>query len=190
MNHNIRYTSVNGGRTVLVEQIKLTVILVLIGCLLLALETTALSRIRLPIGHMGAAAPSLGILFCMAVGFLHGDRAGGIAGLLTGWLADCTGRGGMMLLPLLYFFCGYLSGSIGKRRLAHNLPSFMVFSLIGGGIECLYSIGRAALFVKGMPPVAWILRGLVPVWILTVMFSPLVYGILWGERKLLNRQRK
>ncbi len=190
MNHNIRYTPVSRGRTVLIEQIKLTVTLALTGCLLLALETTALAHIRLPVGGMGAAAPSLGILFCMAVGFLHGDRAGGIAGLITGWLADCTGRGGMMLLPLLYFLCGYCAGNIGKRRLAHNLPSFAVFSLVGGGIECLFSIGYAALSIRGIPPGTWILRGLVPVWILTVLFSPLVYGILWGERWLLDRQKK
>ena len=42
----IRYTAVGTGRPVLVEQIRLTVLLILTGLILIALETTALSRIR------------------------------------------------------------------------------------------------------------------------------------------------
>ncbi len=188
-NETILYTPVGTGRAVVIEQIKLTVALVLTGCMLLAWETTARMQIKLPLFGFGAAAPSLGLLFAMATGFIHGERVGGIVGLFSGVLADCTSPGGMMLLPLVYFLCGYLSGTVGRRRLAHNLPSFAIFSLCGSGVECLFSILKATVDLCALPPISWIWRGCVPVWILTVLFSPIVYGIVWGEWKIINRHK-
>ncbi len=188
----IHYTSVGPGRAVLLEQIKMIVILTLTGCILLALETTALGRLSLSSLGMGRAAPSLGLLFCMATGFLYGERVGGSYGLLIGFLADSMDYSregsGMMLLPLCYFFFGYFSGIIGKRRLAHNLPSFTVFAIIGGGMECLLGIARAAVASHEMPPLGWIYQGLMPIWMLTVLFSPVVYGLIWIEKKFVGRR--
>ena len=45
----IRYTAVGTGHKVLTEQIKLAVTLTLTGLVLIGLETTALSRIRIPL---------------------------------------------------------------------------------------------------------------------------------------------
>lgn len=186
----IRYRAVGARKKVLLEQIKLIVTLSLTGCVMIALETTLLSRVPIPLFGWSCAAPALGLLFSMAVGFLHGEREGGIAGLLCGWLSDATTAGsavfGMMLLPLLYFLCGYMSGTVGKRRLAHNLPSFMVFSVVGGGLKFLLSVGQAVLEFRSLPPLEWIWRGPTPAWVMTVLFSAAVYGILWGERKLLE----
>ena len=186
----IRYRAVGARKKVLLEQIKLIVTLSLTGCVMIALETTLLSRVPIPLFGWSCAAPALGLLFSMAVGFLHGEREGGIAGLLCGWLSDATTAGsavfGMMLLPLLYFLCGYMSGTVGKRRLAHNLPSFMVFSAVGGGLKFLLSVGQAVLELRSLPPLEWIWRGPTPAWVMTVLFSAAVYGILWGERKLLE----
>ena len=182
----IHYTSVSTGRTVLVERVCLVSILLVTGLTLIALETTALSRIRLSLFGWQAASPALGLLFSMAVGFLHGEREGGVTGLMAGWLADVTMSDGAMLFPLLYFLCGYLSGTVGKRRLAHNLPSFVVFSVIGGGLRCLWAVCLAAVKLRGLPPTVWVWTGLVPAWVLTVLFSAAVYGIVWVERWLLK----
>lgn len=191
MGRGIRYTSVGEGRRVAAEQIKLILTLALTGCVLIALETTALSRIPLPgFGGTAAGAPALGLLFSMAVGFLHGEREGGITGLLTGWITDAAlggeSTGGIMLLPLLYFLCGYMSGTVGKRRLAHNLPSFMVFSAVGGGLKCLTAISVAAVRLRALPPAVWTVRGFIPSLILTVLFSAAVYGIVKGEQWLMR----
>ena len=183
---SIRYVPVGGRRWVLTERIKLVAVLALVGLFLIGLETTALSHIRIPLFGWQAASPALSLLFSMAVGFLHGEREGGVTGLIAGWLADPTLGEGMMLYPLLYFLCGYLSGTVGKRRLAHNLPSFMVFSVIGGGLRCLWAVCTAAIDLRGAPPTVWIWTGLVPAWVLTVLFSAAVYGIVWVERWLLK----
>ena len=183
----IRYTSVGtGSRPVLVEQIYLVALLLVTGLVLIGLETTALSRIRIPLFGWQAAAPSLGLLFSMAVGFLHGERVGGVTGLVCGWLSDATMGEGMMLYPLLYFLCGYLSGTVGKRSLAHNLPSFAVFAAVGGGLKCLVSVMNAALELRAIPPAVWVWRGLIPSWALTVLFSVAVYGVVKGEQWILK----
>lgn len=186
----IRYTAVGTGHKVLTEQIKLAVTLTLTGLVLIGLETTALSHIPMPLLGWQAASPALGLLFSMAVGFLYSEREGAIAGLIGGWLSDAVSANasvrGMMVLPLLYFLCGYLSGIIGRRRLAHNLPSFMVFSVFGGGLKCLFTVGLAALELGTLPPASWVWRGLAPAWALTVVASAAVYGILWIERKWLE----
>ena len=182
----IRYIAVRTGKPVLVEQIHLTTLLLVTGLILIALETTALSHIRIPLFGWQAAAPSLGLLFSMAVGFLHGEREGGITGLICGWLSDATMGESMMLYPLLYFLCGYLSGTVGKRRLAHNLPSFTVFAAMGGGLKCLLSVVTAAVELRALPPAVWVWKGLVPSWILTVLFSAAVYGLVKGEQWILK----
>ena len=183
---SIRYTAVGTGRPVLVEQIHLILLLLVTGLILVSLETTALSRIKIPLFGWQAAAPSLGLLFSMAVGFLHGEREGGITGLFCGWLSDATTGEVVMLFPLLYFLCGYLSGTVGKRSLAHNLPSFGVFAVVGGGLKCLTAILVAAVKLRSPPPAAWVWMGLVPSWVLTVLFSVAVYGIVKGEQWILK----
>ena len=182
----IRYIAVGTGKPVLVEQIHLTALLLVTGLILIALETTALSRIRIPLFGWQAAAPSLGLLFSMAVGFLHGEREGGVTGLLCGWLSDATLGEGVMLYPLLYFLCGYLSGTVGKRSLAHNFPSFTVFAAMGGGLKCLLSVVNAAVKLRALPPAVWVWKGLIPAWILTVLFSAAVYGLVKGEQWILK----
>jgi rod shape-determining protein MreD len=183
----IRYTAARTGRPVLAEQIRLTALILITGLILIGLETTALSRIPLPFFGWQAAAPSLGLLFTMAVGFLHGEREGAVTGLLCGWLADAAGGSEEMLLyPILYVLCGYMSGTVGKRRLAHNLPSFIVFAAVGGGLKCLWALLGAAVSLRGLPPLVWIWKGLVPGWVLTVLLSAAVYGIVKGEQWLLK----
>ena len=182
----IRYTSIRTGKPVLVEQIHLTAILLVTGLILIGLETTALAHIRIPLFGWQAAAPSLGLLFSMAVGFLHGEREGGITGLICGWLSDSTAGEGLMLLPLLYFLCGYLSGTVGKRSLAHNLPSFAVFAAVGGGLKCMVALLTASFDLGTLPPTVWVWKGLIPSWILTVLFSAVVYGIVKGEQWILK----
>ena len=141
----IRYKPIGTRRKLLLERIKLAIVLSITGCLLIAAETTVLSHIPIPLFGWSSASPSLGLLFCMAVGFLFDEREGGVTGLLCGWLSEATGSGHMMLLPLLYLLCGYMSATVGRRRLAHNLPSFAVFSIVGGGMRCLYLIGMEML---------------------------------------------
>lgn len=182
----IRYASSGGSRRLLLEQLLLAGTLGLTGCVLIAVEATLPLVLPFPVLGWRSASPALGLLFSMAVGFLHSEREGGIAGLIAGFLVDGAMGSGILLMPLLFFLCGYLSGIAGKRRLAHNLPSFMVFSVVGGGLYCLFILLREMILQRVLPSPLWIWQGLCPVWILTVIVSPLPYLIVWGEKKLLR----
>lgn len=184
--HHVRYTQAAKGRVAVVEIIKICVVIFLTGCILLAMETTAPGKIHLPFLPIPAAAPSLGILFVMAVGFLFDEKAGGITGLFVGWLADATGGDVIILLPLFYFLCGYLSGAVGKRKLARNLPSFLIFTLVGSAAEFAYSVGKIAV-THSLPPVTFLTHNVLPTALLTLIWSPVVYGIVYVERKILKR---
>ena len=188
--YTVVYTQIGRGRAVLGEQIRLSVFLAAVGCILLALETTALSRIPLNFIGMGRAAPSLGLLFCMATGFLYDERVGGVVGLVAGFLADCmdytTEGNGIMILPLVWFLFGFLAGAIGKQRLAHNLPSFLVFAAVGATVDAAITVAAAILQSGSVPPATWFLKAPLPTLVLTVVFAPAVYGVVRigsGERQ-------
>lgn len=149
----------------------------LTACLFITLQTTWLGRIPL-LGLLPPAAPSLGLLLVLAAGFLMDRETGGIAGVGVGFLCDAAGDGGVFLLPLLYFLLGYLSGAIGRRVLAHNLPSFLIFSLAGSAAEGLFRIARAAVSLRGIPPPGWMVSSTLPRIILTLLASPVVYLIV------------
>ena len=62
----------------------------------------------------------------------------------------------------------------------------MIFSVMGGGLRCLWAVSAAAVKLRGLPPAVWIWTGLVPAWVLTVLFSAAVYGTVKGEQWLLK----
>ena len=180
-----RYVPSGRRRRFLSEQIRLVILLALSACTLIALQTTVLSRFPLPFSWSAPAAPSLALLLVLVVGFRMGEQEGSVCGLAVGWLCDAVGSRDVMLLPLLYFLCGWAAGMIGRRRLAHNLPSFLVFSLFGSLIEAGYKYLLAAADTRSLPPLAWALQALFPPLFLTVLFAPAVYGLV----RLIHRER-
>lgn len=180
----LRFVQSSRRRRFLSDQIRLVILISLSACALIALQTTVLSRFPLPFSWCGPAAPSLAFLLVLAVGFRMGEQEGSICGLAVGWLCDAIGSRDVMLLPLLYFLCGWLSGVVGRRRLAHNLPSFFVFAMCGGVLEAAYKYLLAAADTRAFPPPVWMLQALFPPLFLTVLFSPAVYGLV----RLIHRE--
>ena len=192
---HIRYRSSTRRRRVLITRLRFVLCLCLAGILLVACENTLLSAIPLPLtswilslvgvhdGGLLRAAPALGLLFAMAVGFLLGEEEGSLAGLLTGLLCEAaTASVGVVetaiLLPILFALCGGLSGLLCKRGLGQNWPSFLVFAAVGGALTVGFELIRAALSAGGFPPLSYALLYTVPRWITTTLASPLVYGVV------------
>lgn len=163
------------------DLILLSAVGLLLSCLTVAIQTTLLSHVTIPMtgSLLSPAAPSLGLLLVLASGYLLDRESGGVCGLFTGFLCDAAGDGDLFLLPLIYFLCGYAAGAVGRRILAHNLPSFAVFAAVGSIIDAGYMGVRAMVSLRGIPPPSWIFHAILPRILLTVLFSPIIYAIVY-----------
>ena len=139
-----------------------------------AMETTWFAN--MPFGMKGS--PHLLLLVTIMIGFWFGEHAGALSGLFAGLVADLS-TGGLMVSPLVYTVFGYACGVWSKRFLAHNLPSFMIFSLFG----VLWRSGCLTLQVmleaKAIPSIVFFANELVPDALLTLLLSPLFYLLGW-----------
>lgn len=156
-------------------------------CVLLALEGV-LARLRLP--PLPPGGPWLGLLLVLAAGYLFDREHGGALGLFVGFLADCLSSDGVMLRPLSFFLLGWLAGALAHSRLAHNLPSFAVFAAVGAAAEGVFRILSATLSARSLPPVSFVWYSILPHLVMTVLFSPAVYGIVWLVRRLVGGRKK
>lgn len=156
------------------EIIRFAAIGLLSACVLLAIEER-LYWLRIP--PLAAGAPWLGLLLSLAVGYIYGNEHGAVTGLGVGFLADCLSDG-IMLRPLAYMLVGWLAGVLADVLLAHNLPSFPVYAAVGAGIEGLFRYAAAMLTAGGFISGSFFLYEVLPHLLMTVIFSPVVYGLV------------
>ena len=95
--------------------------------------------------------------------------------------------GGIMILPLIYCILGYVSGTLSQKVLASNLPSFMVYVMVGGVIEGLCRFGLTAIRISTLPPWHYLIGSFLPRFILTIVFSPVIYLLLKTGKKKLDK---
>ena len=162
------------------EMWKLALSGTLVICLLLALEGTVCAALRLPIPSLPPGSPWLALLFVLAVGFRLDKEAGGLFGLIAGFLADCAAGSGVMLHPLTWFLMGWFTGLCGRRFLAHNLPSYLIFCGVGGLLECLTRALLYALSGASLPSLPFLWQDVCPDLILSLLFSPLMHLLVRG----------
>lgn len=157
--------------------VKLLVLALITLCLLGGIQTTLLAKI--PLFLLPSASPALCLLFVLATGCVFGEKEGGICGCFGGIVAECLSMdallGGIMLLPLVYAVLGYASGVLFQKILAGNLPSFLVFAAVGSFFDGGFRYILMILRIGALPSFSFLTHGLLPVWILTVLFSPLIY---------------
>ena len=81
------------------------------------------------------------ITFCMvcAIGFVAKEKYGGIFGLCGGVLIMALGSSGLSLAPVLFTFCGYLSGVLPRIALRRNFLSYLIFAPLMGAIHVFFT---------------------------------------------------
>lgn len=156
------------------EVIRFAAIGLISACVLLAIEER-LYRLRIP--PLAAGAPWLGLLLSLAVGYIYGNEHGAVMGLGVGFLADCLSDG-IMLRPLSYMLVGWLAGVLADVLLAHNLPSFSVFVAVGACLEGVFRYAATVLTAGELISGRFFLYGVLPHLLMTVLFSPAVYGMV------------
>ena len=114
---------------------------ILVGILLLVssvLQVSVLSRYRI----LGVV-PDLMLCIVMCLGYFGGRQLGAICGIVAGVLIESMGSFGIILLPLFYLFCGYLTGHYARviipRRFSAFTAYFGVSLLLRGAVTLLYA---------------------------------------------------
>ncbi len=159
-------------------------------CLLLSMETTVLSRLPFPfLGQGGRSAPALAYLLALACAYLFGERDGFVAGCVAGFGYECLLGKGYMLYAL---YCGvicYAVGLLSKKLLAQNAPSYLVFALAGGAIECVRMYAAACLRTGGIVPYPYLLYSLLPGFFWTAVFALPVYFAVRGIQRIIEKKK-
>ncbi len=84
--------------------------------------------------------PNITFGLVCAIGFVAKERYGGIFGLLGGVLIMALGSSGISLAPILFTLCGYLSGALPNVILRRNFLSYLVFTVMMGGIHIFFTL--------------------------------------------------
>ena len=90
--------------------------------------------------------PALTFALICAIGFVFGEKSGGISGILAGILTDILGSSGFSFSPIVFMLCGYSCGAFVGWFLSKNLPSFMIYALIAGVFKEIFTFVYFGLF--------------------------------------------
>lgn len=142
-------------------------------CLLLALETTWFSSLLIP--FLGKGAPALGLLFMSAVAFTFDSYDGCIAGCISGFMYECLTGTGYMIRPLFFAVMGYAIAILSKKILGQNMPSFVLYAMIASVLDGMASYVVNCLQIGNIVSYHYILYGILPRFLWTIVFAPAIY---------------
>ncbi len=135
------------------------------------LQTTCLSFL--------GKAPALTFALVCAIGFIMGDKAGAIWGILGGIAADIIGGAGFSFSPVVYMLCGYCCGAFVGWFLSKNLPSFIAYALISGVFKEIFTFAYFGLFSKEFSPVGILLKVVLPEYLAYILcILPAYFAVL------------
>ena len=126
------------------ERVSFIKIVIYSACLALlifisaVLQTTCLSFF--------GKVPALTFALVCAIGFVFGEKWGGVAGILTGILTDILGGSGFSFSPIVFMLCGYCCGVFVGWFLSKNLPSFLIYAAIAGVFKEIFTLVYFGLF--------------------------------------------
>lgn len=133
------------------EQGKKVKVKLIVGCTLCfsliifvsaILQTTCLS--------VFGSVPALTLAIVCAIGFICGEKAGAISGILTGALVDILGGTEISASPLLFMLCGYFCGVFVGWFLSKNLPSFLLYAAIAGLLREIFTLAYLVFISKSL----------------------------------------
>lgn len=120
-----------------------------------------------------------------AIGFVFGENAGAVAGILSGLLIDLIGSSGLSYTPTLFFICGFLCGRLVGWFLSYNLPSFIVYVIIGGVFKEIATFIYYSLFYSDH--ILVFEKVILPDYIACVIIAAPIYVIVKYVYKLFRR---
>ena len=128
--------------------------------------------------------PPITLAMICAIGFICGEKAGAVAGVITGALVDMLGGTDYSISPLMFMLCSYCCGVFVGWFLNKNLPSFLLYAAIAGILKEGYTFVYFIMFSSGFSPIKVILNIVIPEYAAFMLFVVPSFLIVWGIYRL------
>ena len=151
--------------------------------LMVILQTSVLARIK-PFG----ATPDVMLCTVLIVSFCLGCHAGGITGIVAGFLTDALGAVGFSLLPLIYFFIGYFIGHFIKVLNARRYLFYLITLGIALLVRFLTTLLYTLLSAQGFHFPSFLLSVALPEMLGTAVFGVILYFPIFWICRWLNQR--
>ena len=134
--------------------------------------------------------PDLTFALICAIGFVAGEKYGGIFGLVGGVLISALGSGGVSLSPILFTLCGYLCGALPRVMLRRNLLSYLIYTPIMGAIHLIFTLIYYIMLSQSYDIWSVFAKRIIPEFFLCVIFMIAAYGAVRLIYKLFKVKKK
>ena len=125
------------------------------------------------------AVPDLMICTVLIIAFFFGQYAGAITGIGAGWLIEAIGGGtGILILPVIYLLCGYLTGYLAKSASARRYPVYLIYLGIVLLLRAGTTVTYACLSYQYIDLPKILLQTVLPELIATAICGSLLYAPL------------
>ncbi len=125
------------------------------------------------------AVPDLMICTVLIIAFFFGQYAGAITGIGAGWLIEAMGGGtGILILPVIYLLCGYLTGYFAKSASARRYPVYLIYLGIVLLLRAGTTVTYACLSYQYIDLPKILLQTVLPELIATAVCGSLLYAPL------------
>ena len=147
------------------------------------LQTSVFARSK-PFG----ATPDLMLCTVLIVSFFLGCHAGGITGIVAGFLTDALGSVGFSLLPLVYFLVGYLIGYYIKVLNARRYLFYLITLGIALIVRLITTLSYTLLSTQSFHFPSFMLSVALPEMLGTALFGAALYFPIYAIcRRLMGR---
>ncbi|GEM_PF-2231314 len=121
------------------------------------------------------ATPDLLLCTVAALALTLGEKNGSICGIAAGVFSSALGGRGTLLLPVLYFFVGYILGLVGRKVFRRNILSWTVYMIPVTLFRSMISLGYV-MYSENSVILPDVISGLlVPEALMTFFFSFIPY---------------
>ncbi|MBE6548043.1 MAG: hypothetical protein E7667_04090 [Ruminococcaceae bacterium] len=164
--------------------------ILLIRCVIFSVIIIISSLFEVSFFKVFGKTPAVVLCIVSAVGFICGEKAGGICGIVGGFFIDAVGSVGISISPVFYMLMGYGCGYLLKVFLRQNFLSFIIYSVAVGVLNSCVTLGHFAFHTKSLNIVQIFKDTLLPEFAAFMMFVPIVYFMCFGIDKLINKIKK
>ncbi len=167
------------ARERVVRYIVLTAILLVICA---TVQVSVLSRFRI----LGTV-PDMMLCVVLLLGYFGGRQLGAICGIAAGVLVEAMGSHGIVLLPLFYLFCGYLTGHYA-RSLTRGFLLYLPYLGIALPCRAAVTLLYASLTYQSIHLTDLLIQTMLPELLLTAALGCALYYPMRGFYGLLERK--